>query len=112
LGAQLILATASPALSTNRVIGQSPILFNETISSNAHINLKGSKKLEAIRKRMKNEKNQDFIYFGDSFVDLKIMKNAKESVFVGSSVVYFVGKYIFRIQRFQTIGEINNWKEE
>ena len=107
LGSELILATASPASSTNRVISQSPIEFNEIISSNDRINLKGSKKLAAIRKWMENKEKQDFIYIGDSFADLKIMKNAEKSFFVGSKPVYFVGKYILRIKNIQRI-DTNN----
>ena len=107
MGSELILATASPASSTNRVISQSPIEFNEIISSNDRINLKGSKKLAAIRKWMENKEKQDFIYIGDSFADLKIMKNAAESFFVGSKPVYFVGKHILRIKNIQRI-DTNN----
>ena len=103
LGNQLILATASPAFSTNRVISQSPIIFNEIISSNAHTNLKGSKKLVEIKKWLKNSESQDFVYIGNSFADLKIMKSAKESIFVGSAMNYFVGKYLFRIEKIQKI---------
>jgi len=102
-GSKLILATASPAFSTNRVISQSPIIFNEIISSNAHTNLKGSKKLVEIKKWLKNSESQDFVYIGNSFADLKIMKSAKESIFVGSTINYLVGKYLFRIEKIKKI---------
>ena len=103
MGNDLILATASPVSSTNRVISQSPIVFTEIISSNSNTNLKGSKKLAAIRNWIKNKEIEDFIYIGDSFVDLKIMKNAKESFFVGSKLNFFVGKYILRIRNIQRV---------
>ena len=103
LGSELILATASPASSTNRVMSQSPIEFDQIISSNDKTNLKGYKKLAAIVKWMESKGNQDFIYIGDSFADLKIMKNASESFFVGRKILYFVGKYILQIRNIQRI---------
>ncbi len=110
-GNDLILATASPVSSTNRVISQSPILFTEIISSNSNTNLKGSKKLAAIRKWLRTHEIQDFIYIGDSFVDLKIMKNAKESFFVGNKLTFFVGKFILQIKNIQRVNASQREKQ-
>ena len=42
---------------------------------------------------------ESFIYVGDSMVDLKIMKEAKESYFVGKEIVFLLAVRIFGIKQ-------------
>ena len=106
-GTKLTLATASPSSSTKRVMNQSPIVFQELISSDEVTNLKGSKKLEAIKSSLYNNNAFDFFYIGDSYVDLKIMKHSKSSLFVGGKIPFLFGKYLYRIKKFQNLKTFN-----
>jgi phosphoserine phosphatase len=102
-GLRLILATASPALSTERVMSYSPLEFQDVISSNSFTNLKGSKKLIAIKLYMNKNHVSEFFYIGDSYVDLEIMKHSKSSLFVGRKIHFLIGKYISRIDNLHNL---------
>lgn len=102
-GVRLILATASPALSTERVLECSPLVFQEVISSNRQTNLKGSKKLISIQGYLNKNGDTEFKYIGDSYIDLQIMKHSTSSIFVGSTFHYLIGKYIKRIKQLQNL---------
>ena len=88
-------------------MNQSPIVFQELISSDEVTNLKGSKKLEAIKSSLYNNNAFDFFYIGDSYVDLKIMKHSKSSLFVGGKIPFLFGKYLYRIKKFQNLKTFN-----
>jgi phosphoserine phosphatase len=102
-GFGLILATASPSLSTDRVLKCSPLVFQEVICSNRLTNLKGSKKLIAIQGYLTKNEETEFYYIGDSHIDLQIMKYSKSSIFVGKRVHFIIGKYIRRIEQLQNL---------
>lgn len=106
-GIILTLATASPTSSTKRVLNQSPVVFRELISSDEDINLKGTKKLEAIKSSLSGNELFDFFYIGDSYVDLKIMKHSKSSLFVGGKIPFLLGKYVYRIPKLQNLKTFN-----
>jgi len=106
-GVELNLATASPLSSTKRVMNQSPVVFQELISSDEVTNLKGTKKLEAIKSSLRENNTFDFFYIGDSYVDLKIMKHSKSSLFVGGKIPFLFGKHIYRIPKLQNLKTFN-----
>ncbi len=104
----LILATASPTASALRAANQATIDFEEILSSSGRINLKGSKKLLAINELMQRKGCTDFIYLGDAWTDLQIMKRAEESYFTGHYITYSIGKYLLNIRNMHRVtrGEI------
>lgn len=110
-GVKLILATASPARSTERVLGYLPMEFHEVISSNGYTNLKGSKKLRAIKEYLNKNDCSEFFYIGDAYIDLEIMKHSKSSIFVGSGIHFLIGKNISRIRNLQNLEtfELRMW---
>ena len=79
-GRLIVLATAA-----NRRIADAFAarlgLFDRVIASDEHNNLKGERKLEAIRAEVGN----DFCYAGDSSADLPIWRAAKGAILVGTS---------------------------
>ena len=102
-GSPIILATASTRISTDRVMAQCPIQFDEIITSSSSKNIKGLKKLSEIQKSLKLYESNSFVYIGDSFHDLKVMKNSSRSFFVGKKMVYFLGRYLYQITEFNKI---------
>jgi hydroxymethylpyrimidine pyrophosphatase-like HAD family hydrolase len=98
MGYPMILATASPMASALRAAQQAPVDFEEILSSSRSVNLKGSKKLLAINKLLQQKDCTDFIYLGDAFVDLQIMKKANKSYFAGNLLIYLIGKHLLRIK--------------
>lgn len=77
-GRRIILATAADrdiAIATAQHLG----LFDEVISSDGMQNLKGAKKLVAIKKLT----NDQFVYAGDSRADIPIWKSAAGAILVG-----------------------------
>jgi len=102
-GNPIILATASPRISAERVVAQCPVKFQELITSSHSKNIKGAKKLSEIQKSLKKYKSTDFIYVGDAIADLKIMKSASVSFFAGKKIIFLIGRYIIRIPGFQEL---------
>ena len=105
-GSPIILATASTRISTERVMAQCPIEFDEWITSSRSKNIKGIKKLSEIQKSLKLYGSNSFVYVGDSFHDLKIMRSSSQSFFVGKKMVYFLGRYLFQITEFKNINSL------
>jgi phosphoserine phosphatase len=102
-GAPIILATASPRVSVERVLAQCPLKFQHIITSSHSKNIKGVKKLTEIQKYLESHTSPDFIYIGDAIADLKIMKNATESIFVGKKMVYLVGRHLIQISGLERV---------
>ncbi|MBK1653893.1 4-hydroxybenzoate polyprenyltransferase [Allochromatium vinosum] len=78
-GRRLILATASHETIAEGVSTHLGI-FDEVIATDT-INLKGTNKLDAIRKAV----GEDFVYAGDSAADLPIWESAKAAILVGAN---------------------------
>ena len=102
-GSPVILATASPRVSVERVLAQCPLKFQHIITSSHSKNIKGVKKLTEIQKYLESHTSPDFIYIGDAIADLKIMKNATESIFVGKKMVYLVGRHLIQISGLKSL---------
>lgn len=80
-GRQIILASASP-VGWVAPIAQHLGVFAHVLASSDTLNLKGTKKLEAIRALLGDE---PFAYIGDSMDDVPIFKIASERIVAGSS---------------------------
>ena len=111
-GSPVILATASPRISAERVISQCPVTFNELITSSDTKNIKGLKKLAEIQKSLEFYKSSEFVYVGDSIADLKIMKSSAKSYFVGKKLVLLIGKVIYQIPHLNGLHELNRLDKE
>jgi hydroxymethylpyrimidine pyrophosphatase-like HAD family hydrolase len=98
-----VLATASPPASALRALNQAPIIIEEVLSSSKSVNLKGTNKLKAIEEMVQRKNCIGFIYLGDAFIDLKIMKKAHESYFAGSVFLYLIGKYLLKVRNMHRI---------
>jgi hypothetical protein len=98
-GSKIILATGSSKSVACRVELCYPLKFDEILASTADNKLKGVRKLEEIHSWLEINRQSYFIYFGDAWIDLKIMKNSESSVFFGRKWIYWTGKYIFRIKQ-------------
>ncbi|MEZ6132666.1 MAG: haloacid dehalogenase-like hydrolase [Planctomycetaceae bacterium] len=87
-GRKVILATAAHVSIANAVAAHLG-LFSDVLATEAGRNLKGGKKLEAIRCLV----GPEFVYAGDSKADLPIWKAAKAAILVGvkRSVVNSLG---------------------
>jgi 4-hydroxybenzoate polyprenyltransferase/phosphoserine phosphatase len=79
-GRRLVLATAANERIA-RTVAERLEIFDDVIASTASVNLKGTRKLQAIVERV----GSDFIYAGDSRADLPIWAGAKAAVVVGSA---------------------------
>ncbi|OOZ39392.1 4-hydroxybenzoate polyprenyltransferase [Solemya pervernicosa gill symbiont] len=77
IGRKLILATAAHESIASKVSAHLKI-FDQVLSTNLNVNLKGKNKLSAIRNAVGN----DFSYAGDSPADLPIWESAKTAIFV------------------------------
>ena len=77
----IILATAAVEQSAKRIVAPFKC-FDEVIGSRDQINLKGSKKLAAIKNRIGLS---SFIYIGDSTSDFVIFKSTRACVLVSNS---------------------------
>jgi phosphoserine phosphatase len=111
-GSPVILATASPRISAERVISQCPVTFNELITSSDTKNIKGLKKLAEIQKSLEFYKTSEFVYIGDSIADLKIMKSSAKSYFVGKKLVLLIGRVIYQIRQLNGLHELNRLDKE
>lgn len=80
-GRKLILATASHRSIADSVAAHLG-LFDAVIATDAHRNLKGRAKLQAIQEKLGDN---EFAYAGDSGADVPIWKAAKGAVLVGVS---------------------------
>lgn len=80
-GRKLVLASASDELLVTQVATELAI-FDEVLSSNGTVNLKGSRKRDVLVQKY-GEKG--FAYCGDASVDLPVWAAAKEAVLVGVS---------------------------
>ncbi len=80
-GRRVVLATASDAKFARNVADHLGI-FDNVIASDGQQNLGGAKKLEAIKT---DAGGRPFTYVGDGSVDLRIWREAKSAVVVGSS---------------------------
>jgi hypothetical protein len=94
------------------VLAQCPVTFQELITSSNSNNIKGIKKLYEIQRSLEHYDSINFIYIGDAFADLKIMKIATESYFVGRGIIFLIGHYIFRISGFKKVKLQMRPKEE
>jgi 4-hydroxybenzoate polyprenyltransferase/phosphoserine phosphatase len=77
-GRQLVLATAANE-SIAHAVAAHLRLFDQVIASDSTCNLKGSRKLAAIREKV----GDAFVYAGDSHVDVPIWRAARAAVLVG-----------------------------
>lgn len=80
-GRRIILATASPLLWAEAVATHLGC-FSEVLASTDQINLKGTRKLQALRRRLGGDA---FDYIGDSTDDLPILRAATRRWLVGGS---------------------------
>ena len=78
-GRQLVLATASHRTVAD-LVSEHLGIFDDVIATSS-TNLKGRRKLEAIRSKL----GEDFVYAGDSSADLPVWEAAKGAVLVGAS---------------------------
>ncbi|MAI72558.1 MAG: 4-hydroxybenzoate polyprenyltransferase [Rhodopirellula sp.] len=78
-GKRLVLATAADRQIASAVAAHLN-LFDDILSSDGRVNLKGSKKLQAIQELV----GGNFIYAGDSRADLEIWKAADAGILVGN----------------------------
>lgn len=79
-GRQIILATASHRSVADKVAKHLGI-FDQVVATDSASNLKGANKLKAIETKV----GSDFVYAGDSAVDIPIWKSARAAVLVGAS---------------------------
>jgi 4-hydroxybenzoate polyprenyltransferase/phosphoserine phosphatase len=77
LGRQVVLATAADASIANAV-AEHLGLFDQVLASDGRVNLKGPRKLEAIRAQV----GAEFSYAGDSRADLPVWQGAAAAVLV------------------------------
>lgn len=98
-GYKIILATGSSRIVASRVELCCPFKFDEILASTTENKLKGVRKLEEIHSWLEFNRQSHFIYFGDAWIDLKIMKKSESSIFFGRKWIYWTGKYIFRIKQ-------------
>jgi len=104
-GRAIIVATGAMDITTKRAIENYPIPIFDLISSSIHHRNKGVKKLSAIEQWLLKNNVEGFYYMGDAYIDLKIMKKAKQSFLVGSRIKYFVGKNLFNISNLILVDE-------
>jgi phosphoserine phosphatase len=107
-GDELILATGSPSKSAARVLEQSPIKFDDVLTSSINLNLKGKNKLSQIQEYLRLSGDKEFTYIGDALIDLKIMREAQKSYFVGKKLVYLIGKFVFKVREIKYLSEITS----
>lgn len=79
-GRRLVLATASDRLVADAVAAHLG-LFDLVLATDGGPNLKGARKLAAIRAHV----GEDFVYAGDSPADLPVWRGARGAVLVGTS---------------------------
>lgn len=80
-GREIYLATASDWLIAKRVADHCGF-FKDVLASDGENNLKGAKKLQAIRERIGNS---PFVYAGNAPEDILLWKEASESIVVSSN---------------------------
>jgi phosphoserine phosphatase len=95
--ADIILATGSMEITAKRIVADYPIEIREYLTSSFSNRNKGKAKLISINLWLEKNNRESFIYIGDAFIDLVIMKKATKSYFVGNHFIYLIGKYILRI---------------
>ncbi|MGZ8992285.1 MAG: UbiA family prenyltransferase [Telluria sp.] len=78
-GRRLVLATAANE-SIAHAVADHLKLFDQVIASNSTTNLKGKRKLAAIRQQV----GEDFVYVGDSAADLPIWHAARSAILVNA----------------------------
>ena len=98
-GRLIVLATGSLTSTGAFAIMRYPVHIHSVLGSAATTTLKGKYKLDAIIQFLNQFGFESFIYVGDSMVDLKIMKEAKESYFVGKQIVFLLAVRIFGIKQ-------------
>lgn len=86
-GKKIILATASNECLANP-IAESVKVFDDVISSNKEINLKGKNKLNRIKEYVKENNEETFSYIGDSESDVQIFAECETPVVVGNKNVF------------------------
>ena len=96
--AEIVLATGAMEVTARRVLRNYPIRIDHYLTSTKEFRNKGVHKLKLIQHWSGNTPQDSFIYIGDAYIDLVIMKHAAKSYFVGHKAVYLIGKYIKRIQ--------------
>ncbi|MCP4171907.1 MAG: UbiA family prenyltransferase [Fuerstiella sp.] len=80
-GRTIVLATASDSIWSDRIVAELP-LFDDAIASDGKRNLKGRRKLEAIRHYCHQQGFDTFAYVGDSASDFPIWADASEAYVV------------------------------
>lgn len=95
---EIVLATGAMEVTARRVLSSYPIRVDHYLTSTKDIRNKGRKKLELIQHWNGTTPGDPFIYIGDAYIDLIIMKHATESYFVGHKVFFLIGKYFKRIK--------------
>ena len=83
-GVRLVLATASPRNWAEQIANHVG-LFDDVLASDEHNNLKGERKLEAIREYATRTGHTSWAYIGDCSADLPIFEAADHSYLVTSS---------------------------
>lgn len=85
-------------VTARRVLSNYPIKIDHYLTSTEGIRNKGKQKLDSIQHWNGNTPKNPFVYIGDAYIDLVIMKHASESYFVGHRSIFLIGKYIKRIK--------------
>lgn len=83
-GVRLVLATASPRVWAKQIADHLG-LFDDVIASDEQDNMKGARKLQAIREYASRTGHTSWAYIGDSTADLPIFEAADHSYLVTSS---------------------------
>jgi 4-hydroxybenzoate polyprenyltransferase/phosphoserine phosphatase len=84
LNAQIVLATASH-ISTAESIATHLGMFDAVLATHGALNLKGERKLEAVRRWCEQNAIKDFTYIGDSHADIPLWRHASTPVAVRPS---------------------------
>ena len=79
-GRQIVLATAANQVIAESVAAYMPI-FDQVLSSDASVNLKGIRKLQAIQQHV----GPEFVYAGDSTADVPIWCAVQAAIVVSKS---------------------------
>ena len=95
---EIVLATGAMEVTARRVLSNYPIEIDNYLTSTEGIRNKGKQKLDSIQHWNGNTPQNPFVYIGDAYIDLVIMKHASESYFVGHRSIFLIGKYIKRIR--------------
>lgn len=102
-GRIIVLATGAMERTGTIAVERYPVHFDDVIGSTEIYRLKGQEKLRAIERYINQNNCQAFVYIGDAFIDLKIMRKANESYFTGNKIIYFFARRFLRIKQITRI---------